>query len=1043
MAVKENDRDGAKIKGTNAADSITNYGSGVSVNAGAGNDSIENGGFAFNVTVNGGKGNDYFRDWGAGTAYVYSGGNDTLDNFQRSATLVLGKFTVTDSIFSGDNRDNLKLNLSNGGSILLTGYFRDEIHTVSSVSEVKQINFVNNSDDGRIINATKGNNVVYNLSNRTTINTGGGNDVVFNGEQSLDENSPGHNVKISTGAGNDFIRNNHGKNVIIDSGSGADLIYNAVTSDVTVNMGAGNDVIWNDADNISVNGGDGDDFIGTSSGNHHSSDNVTVLAGKGNDTIKNFGGKNLSVSGGEGNDFIDNALGYGEFEGQAPEKAYVDGGEGNDTISNSGQDSKIFGGNGADYISNGGWRVAVDAGNGNDTIRNGGWKASLNAGNGNDFITNYGSAVTVAGGAGNDYVEFDGNANVYVYSAGNDTLDNLNDLDTIVLGPVKVNASVRSGDTVKLNLSNRKTLTLTNCPTTVNIVKSIKDVKSWNVIPNWDDAKVKGTGGNDYIENHKYNATLGGGNGADYIFNNAWNVSLNGGRGNDTIESRGDNSTLLGGAGNDFIKDNFSPKSLFDGGAGNDTIKVIGTLVTVTGGKDNDQILLNSTGNLIKYKAGDGNDTIFGFNSTDTLSITGGSYSTQVSGDDVLVKVGAGRILLKNVKGNAININKKNVGGANKKFILLTSGDDNLNNNLDDVTISGGKGNDVIENDFGDNVSVLAGAGNDTVWNIAREEWNSETGRYDTLDNPDYATLDAGAGNDYIHNQDSKQVSISGGSGNDTIRNFGNNTTLDGGAGADTIYNIKNIWRDYETDSYETRNSPDNVTIAGGKGNDFIHNEGTNVTFRYRSGDGNDSIEGFNETSTLSIAGTKYSTKKSGSNVIVTVDNGKITLQGAASLSKLNIDFKKLLTVTNKTSSPVTVDSATKTIDASARTKAVQIYGNGKANSIVGGSGNDKIYGGKGNDTLWGGKGNDSLWGDSGADNFIYNNGDGDDVIFGFDSKDTLTLDNMDFTSSYKDKAVTLNFDEGSVTFKNFIASTFHINDAIYKISNNEFVKQS
>ena len=235
MAVKKNSRDGAKIKGTSKADSITNYGSNVSINAGAGNDSIENGGFAFNVTINGGKGNDYVKDWGAGTAYVYSGGNDTLDNFQRAATLVLGKLTVTDSIYSGDNRDNLKLNLSNGGSILLTGYFRDEIHTVSSVSEVKAIKYTENWNNNKVINAKSGNNAVYNYNNRTTITTGNGNDVVHNGDNYLDaENSPGHNVKISTGSGNDFIRNNHGKNVTIDSGDGADLIYTAVASNVTV-----------------------------------------------------------------------------------------------------------------------------------------------------------------------------------------------------------------------------------------------------------------------------------------------------------------------------------------------------------------------------------------------------------------------------------------------------------------------------------------------------------------------------------------------------------------------------------------------------------------------------------------------------------------------------------------------------------------------------------------------------------------------------------------------------------------------------------------
>jgi len=125
-------------------------------------------------------------------------------------------------------------------------------------------------------------------------------------------------------------------------------------------------------------------------------------------------------------------------------------------------------------------------------------------------------------------------------------------------------------------------------------------------------------------------------------------------------------------------------KSSINGGSGNDSILIdTGWKMTVDGGKNNDFISLNSTNTLIKYKSGDRNDTIRGFNSTDTLNISGGSYSTQISGNDVLVKVGKRKITLKNAKGNAININSKNVGGksTNEKFILLTSGDDKIVNN--------------------------------------------------------------------------------------------------------------------------------------------------------------------------------------------------------------------------------------------------------------------------------------------------------------------------------------------------------------------------
>lgn len=207
--------------------------------------------------------------------------------------------------------------------------------------------------------------------------------------------------------------------------------------------------------------------------------------------------------------------------------------------------------------------------------------------------------------------------------------------------------------------------------------------------------------------------------------------------------------------------------------------------------------------------------------------------------------------------------------------------------------------------------------------------------------------------------------------------------------------------------------------------------------FNYSAGAGNDTIFGFDSTSTtLSIAGTKYSTKKSGDNVIVTVDKGKIILTGAANLSSVNIDFNKLLTVTDKTKSPVTVDSKTKIIDASARTKAVKITGNALTNSILGG---------KGNDTLTGGKGNDSLWGNGGKDTFIYASGDGKDIIYGFDNNDMLQITGA-FSGTYSKKNKEVAFKVGSttsaITLKDFSATSFNVNGTDYKISGSKLVKK-
>ena len=452
----------------------------------------------------------------------------------------------------------------------------------------------------------------------------------------------------------------------------------------------------------------------------------------------------------------------------------------------------------------------------------------------------------------------------------------------------------------------------------------------------------------------------------------------------------GDNVSLNGSAKGDFMV-NERDRDAIDSGAGNDTIINRGDHVTLSGGKDNDQIILayDSSKTLIKYATGDGNDTITGFNSTSTLRVSG-SYSTQVSGNDVLVKVGSGKITLKNVyaTANRIHINGNTTSLARKTITL--SGYDNVVSR--------------------DSISVVGSA---------QEDWINVYG--------DRVTINSGKGDDHIYN-DGDHVSINAGAGNDLI------------------------YLDYDAE--------DNVIV-------------------YNSGDGNDSVSGFDSNDTLKIAASSYSTKKSGSNVIVTVGTGKITLAGAATLSSVHINkisssggstSSTTKTVTNSTSSPVTVGSAMKTVNASSRTKAVKITGNSLANTITGGSGKDTIYGGagndsivgnagadklygqKGNDTLWGGAGNDSLWGGDGNNTFIFRAGEGTDRIFDFDDDDDmLRILKSDgsaggkFTGSkFSGETLSLTISGGGQVILNDVDrdDTFNINGTTYRISGSKLTKK-
>ena len=307
----------------------------------------------------------------------------------------------------------------------------------------------------------------------------------------------------------------------------------------------------------------------------------------------------------------------------------------------------------------------------------------------------------------------------------------------------------------------------------------------------------------------------------------------------------------------------------------------------------------------------------------------------------------------------------------------------NIENHKSHVLVLGTDDADSIYNDYY-NVTVDAGAGNDTIRNTT--SWYSGVN----------AIIDAGKGNDSIYN-DASNVSIDAGAGNDSIENSGTSSFIIMGSGNDFITNGGGNVSIYAGSGNDTiRNYSSNALINGGKGDDFISLPSYSEfnVIEYKSGDGNDTIFGFKANDTLKIGdGTgSYSTQKSGDNLIVSVGGGKIILLGAEDFSDVDIAGKKAstkLTVTNKTSSPVKIDSSIKTIDATKRTTAVKITGNALDNTIKGGSGKDTLAGGKGDDKIFGNAGNDSLSGGDGNDTL--SGGAGNDKLRGGSGKDTLS----------------------------------------------------
>ena len=438
--------------------------------------------------------------------------------------------------------------------------------------------------------------------------------------------------------GNDTVKN-EGSSVIIDGGDGNDDVENGGLwyeaskwkqhyggSSVTIDGGNGNDLINNYyGNNVSIDGGTGDDSIENVYGS-----SVTIDAGSGNDSIRSYG-NDLTVEGGKGNDYIYNSFGN---------SAIIDGGAGDDSIENHFSSSAIIeGGVGNDYIFNGdyGSLTAINGGDGDDTVHNGGDSVTIDGGDDNDDIYNGGNSVKISGGAGND--------SIYNYRYGsNSSIDGGDDADTIENDAQNVVIYAGAGNDHIANAGYN---------TTINAGKGNDSIHN-----SGSRVTIDSGAGNDSIDGNNDYVTVSAGKGKDTITGNHWRSKLSGDGDNDLISiTTYWYNTLDGGAGDDTIIAGGGAHSV-NGGAGKDLISLSGDALTVAGGTGDDTIYGNTaTSHLYEYGKGDGNDVIYNYGSNDSITISGSTWTTSTSGDNVIVTVAnSGNITLMGAKGKTLNI---------------------------------------------------------------------------------------------------------------------------------------------------------------------------------------------------------------------------------------------------------------------------------------------------------------------------------------------------------------------------------------------------
>jgi Ca2+-binding RTX toxin-like protein len=356
--------------------------------------------------------------------------------------------------------------------------------------------------------------------------------------------------------------------------------------------------------------------------------------------------------------------------------------------------------------------------------------------------------------------------------------------------------------------------------------------------------------------------------------------------------------------------------------------------------------------NVASIGAGTGNVTVTGGAATDIVTVTG--LGT------------VGQVFTATAALSSFNV----TGGAGAQSITGGSGNDTITGGAGNDTITGGAGNDQMTggsdadtfditttaadtdriSDWGLGADVLAGsafAGQRlivTIVNTSTTAFNAST----AFDTNGVVSVTGGSGND----------TITGGVGADTITGGNGNDIITGGAGADSL--------------------------IGGDGNDlFLFNTGDIVTGEVINGG-----EGVNTLRVVTSTNLSEVTSIEKVDYFQVTDSTTVTALGSqlhmapinvngfggggvstAHIDVVGVDVVDLSNITFTASGTGTAFiSGTDIIDIDGDEANNTITGTTLADNIAGNDGDDTLLGGAGNDTIEGGIGNDMITGGAGAD---------------------------------------------------------------------------
>ncbi|WP_172633601.1 calcium-binding protein [Sulfuricurvum kujiense] len=191
-----------------------------------------------------------------------------------------------------------------------------------------------------------------------------------------------------------------------------------------------------------------------------------------------------------------------------------------------------------------------------------------------------------------------------------------------------------------------------------------------------------------------------------------------------------------------------------------------------------------------------------------------------------------------------------------------------------------------------------------------------------------------------------------------------------------------------------TINGSAGSTVLAGEGNDVLRGSSGNDVYLYRRGDGVDTIIDGGGSDTLRLTDILQSD-------IILRSSGTDLIIGCVEEGKTFEELGNTVTLVNWAESANRIENVRfsdgSSLDFSQVIKDYFITNNDDRIDLTASSdiintlaGNDVVHGLGGSDTLNGGEGDDTLYGDEGNDTYIYNLGDGKDIITDLSGADSL-----------------------------------------------------